>query len=103
MLNMEYGSIESKYNHMGSLLMKITLISVLPNYLPTDKEDIIAIKQPNKLLQNCQWLSFFFVSLEANLYDSFLSHILGSKSLFYCHLQLELDVLRITISKLMQN
>ena len=46
---MEYGSIESKYNHMGSLLMKITLISVLPNYLPTDKEDIIAIKQPNKL------------------------------------------------------
>ena len=46
---MEYGLIESKYNHMGSLLMKITLISVLPNYLPTDKEDIIAIKQPNKL------------------------------------------------------
>ena len=38
---MEYGSIESKYNHMGSLLMKITLISVLPNYLPTDKGDII--------------------------------------------------------------
>ena len=35
---MEYGSIESKYNHMGSLLMKITLISVLPNYLPTDKQ-----------------------------------------------------------------
>ena len=43
---MEYGLIESKYNHMGSLLMKITMLSVLPNYLLTDKEDIIAIKQP---------------------------------------------------------